>query len=232
MKSTVLNGLFYHRHLLLWAAFLHFGAFAIYIRAGSSCPGFSSVPAFIELSLPAGAWFWTSNVLVAKPLFYLHTSVKYKVEIDLLNMFWTKQCLFKVICEEFNFIEIPLQHGCSHVNLLYIFRTPFPRNTSGWLLLQLVFCLFINSCSLHEGANLEKKYLLDKRCSWIESIFLYKNISAIFLVCSSVKAINSEVVPNLSKVFIIIYSRIRVPSESKNRNSLAYKKEPALQMCS
>ena len=180
MKSTVLNGLFYHRHLLLWAPFLHFGAFAIYMRAGSSCPGFSSVPAFIELSLPAGAWFWTSNVLVAKPLFYLHTSVKYKVEIDLLNTFWTKQCLFKVICEEFNFIEIPLQHGCSHVNLLHIFRTPFPRNTSVWLLLQLVFCLFINSCSLHEGANLEKKYLLDKRCSWIESIFLYKNISAIF----------------------------------------------------
>ena len=180
MKSTVLNGLFYHRHLLLWAPFLHFGAFAIYMRAGSSCPGSSSVPAFIELSLPAGAWFWTSNVLVAKPLFYLHTSVKYKVEIDLLNMFWTKQCLFKVICEEFNFIEIPLQHGCSHVNLLHIFRTPFPRNTSGWLLLQLVFCLFINSCSLHEGANLQKKYLRDKRCSCIESIFLYKKISAVF----------------------------------------------------
>ena len=134
-------GFFTHRHLLLWAPFLHFGAFAIYMRAGSSCPGSSSVPAFIELSLPAGAWFWTSNVLVAKPLFYLHTSVKYKVEIDLLNMFWTKQCLFKVICEEFNFIEIPLQHGCSHVNLLHIFRTPFPRNTSGWLLLQCTsFC--------------------------------------------------------------------------------------------
>ena len=34
-----------------------------------------------------------------------------------------------------NFIEIALRHGCSPVNLLYIFRKPFPRNTSGWLYL-------------------------------------------------------------------------------------------------
>ena len=36
-----------------------------------------------------------------------------------------------------NFIEIALRHGCSPVNLLHIFRTPFPRNTSGWLLLKI-----------------------------------------------------------------------------------------------
>ena len=34
-----------------------------------------------------------------------------------------------------NFIEIALRHGCSPVNLLHIFRTPFLRNTYGWLLL-------------------------------------------------------------------------------------------------
>ena len=34
-----------------------------------------------------------------------------------------------------NFIEITLWHGCSAVNLLNILRTPFLRNTSGWLLL-------------------------------------------------------------------------------------------------
>ena len=34
------------------------------------------------------------------------------------------------------FTEITLRHGCSPVNLLHIFRTPFPENTSGWLLLQ------------------------------------------------------------------------------------------------
>ena len=35
-----------------------------------------------------------------------------------------------------NFIEITLQHGYSPVKLLHIFRTPFPRNTSGGLLLK------------------------------------------------------------------------------------------------
>ena len=35
-----------------------------------------------------------------------------------------------------NFIEITIQHGCSPVNLLHIFRTPFPKNTSAWLLLK------------------------------------------------------------------------------------------------
>ena len=33
------------------------------------------------------------------------------------------------------FIEIALRHGCSPVNLLLIFRTPFAKNISGWLLL-------------------------------------------------------------------------------------------------
>ena len=34
------------------------------------------------------------------------------------------------------FIEIALRHGCSPVHLLHIFRTPFSRNISGWLLLR------------------------------------------------------------------------------------------------
>ena len=29
-----------------------------------------------------------------------------------------------------NFIEITLRHGCSPVNLLHIFRTPFAKKTS------------------------------------------------------------------------------------------------------
>ena len=37
---------------------------------------------------------------------------------------------------DFNKVEIALRHWCSPVNLLRIFRTPFPRNTSGWLLLK------------------------------------------------------------------------------------------------
>ena len=34
-----------------------------------------------------------------------------------------------------NFIEIAFRHGCSPVHLLLIFKTPFPKNTSGGLLL-------------------------------------------------------------------------------------------------
>ena len=37
-----------------------------------------------------------------------------------------------------NFIEIAFQHGCSPVNLLHIFRTHFPKNTSGRLRLDIV----------------------------------------------------------------------------------------------
>ena len=37
-----------------------------------------------------------------------------------------------------NFIEITLWHGCSPINFLHIFRTPFPKYTSRQLLLMLV----------------------------------------------------------------------------------------------
>ena len=37
----------------------------------------------------------------------------------------------------YNFIEISLQHGYSPVNLLHIFRTPFPKNNSERMLLEL-----------------------------------------------------------------------------------------------
>ena len=40
----------------------------------------------------------------------------------------------KLLC---NFIEIPVRHGYSPVNVLHIFRTPFLKNTSGWLLLPI-----------------------------------------------------------------------------------------------
>ena len=35
-----------------------------------------------------------------------------------------------------DFIEIVLRHGCSPVNLLHIFGTPFPKDISGRLLLK------------------------------------------------------------------------------------------------
>ena len=47
-----------------------------------------------------------------------------------------------------NFTEIALWHGYSPANLLHIFRTPFPKNTSGRLLL--------NQLTKHE--KYEEKY--------------------------------------------------------------------------
>ena len=45
----------------------------------------------------------------------------------------------KLLCK---FIEATLRHGCSPVNLLHIFRTPFYKNTSGGLLLLAVIPIF------------------------------------------------------------------------------------------
>ena len=46
----------------------------------------------------------------------------------------------KLLC---NFIEIALRHGSSPVNLLHIFRVPFPKNTSGRLLLKQPSVVFL-----------------------------------------------------------------------------------------
>ena len=43
----------------------------------------------------------------------------------------------KLLC---NFVEITLRYGCSPVNLLHIFITPFSKNNSGWLLLYISLC--------------------------------------------------------------------------------------------
>ena len=40
------------------------------------------------------------------------------------------------ISTKLHFIEIALRHGCFPVNLMHIFRTSFPKNTSGWLLVK------------------------------------------------------------------------------------------------
>ena len=48
----------------------------------------------------------------------------------------------KLLC---NFIEMTLRHGCFPVNLLHIFRTPFPKNTSGGLLLKIHHRCFAES---------------------------------------------------------------------------------------
>ena len=48
-------------------------------------------------------------------------------------------CDFNKVALLCNFIEIALRHACSPVYLLHIFRTPFPMNPYGRLLLYLRF---------------------------------------------------------------------------------------------
>ena len=43
-----------------------------------------------------------------------------------------------------NFTEITLWHECSPENLLHIFRTPFPKNNTGRLLLVVAYVVNMN----------------------------------------------------------------------------------------
>ena len=63
----------------------------------------------------------------------------------------------KLLC---NFIEIAFRQWCSPVNLLYIFKTPFPKNTSGWLLLEHLFLQ--NTCGGCFWIMVAIKHLLKK----------------------------------------------------------------------
>ena len=55
-----------------------------------------------------------------------------------------------------NFIEIALRHGCFPVNLMYIFRVPFLKSTSGWLLL-IFFDEILSKyqCGFRKGFNVQ-----------------------------------------------------------------------------
>ena len=75
-----------------------------------------------------------------------------------------------------NFIEVILRHGCFPVNLLHNFRTPFLKNTSGWLLLQIVILkvLFINSLK-QELVYTNSKWKIVKFCWSFWSVNYLKN---------------------------------------------------------
>ena len=67
-----------------------------------------------------------------------------------------------------NFTEIALQHRCFPVNLLHIFRTPFPKKTSGRLLMK-------SQCQ--DKLNGECKMDLSQRmdfCHWL--VYLFENL--------------------------------------------------------
>ena len=86
----------------------------------------------------------------------------------------------KLLC---NFIEIILWHGWSPINMLDIFRTPFPRNTSGWLLLYFwntVSFFYRNSAASTLILNLLHKFMPEKH--FFFSTFVNTQLVKVFLV--------------------------------------------------
>ena len=81
-------------------------------------------------------------------LYYLHPakSRSSPPEVFLKKVFWKytvnlqenthAEVWFQKSC-----FQITFRHGCSPVNLLHIFRTSFPKNTSGWPLMKAVYQL-------------------------------------------------------------------------------------------
>ena len=84
-----------------------------------------------------------------------------------------------------SFIGITFRHGCSPVKLLHIFKTPFPNNTSGGLLLLgvfhfLVFC----KCSFNHGdiKNFHDCYTCTSKPGRNWFLYLYKVYHSWFLL--------------------------------------------------
>ena len=64
----------------------------------------------------------------------------------------------------FNFIEIALWHGCSPVDFLYIFRTLFPRNTSGGLYLDFDWTFLLHKIWMLKLGKKLQIANIDKAC--------------------------------------------------------------------
>ena len=73
-----------------------------------------------------------------------------------------------------NFIEITLRHGCSSVNLWHIFRIPFTKNASGWLLLYTAHAFLL------PGKEFIDCFLLD---TWLKGIWMVFIFFFGLLVC-------------------------------------------------
>ena len=85
-----------------------------------------------------------------------------------------------------NFIEIALRHGCSPVNLLHISRTPFPRNTSGWLLLEIGFFKILKFDRLLFRFKFISSLPLEIRRKFLANHFEFRVLhsTSVFLQCS------------------------------------------------
>ena len=114
-----------------------------------------------------------------------------------------------------NSIEITLRYGCSTVNLLHIFRTPFPRNTYGGLL------VIFESDPVDTGRklNVHKTFrrlfggdsanflLCFVKCERQKSIFflpIRKDNSILLRVVDLFKFLKQVPLPTLAVVFFVV----------------------------
>ena len=111
-----------------------------------------------DVHLEGNFYFHSLSLLLETEIFYrcritfFYKWLKAAFRSNHPEVFWRKGVL--KICSKFtgeptcrsaisikllsNFIEIALRHGCSPVNLLHIFRTPFLKITFEWLLLNWI----------------------------------------------------------------------------------------------
>ena len=77
------------------------------------------------------SFFLTNDLMIKVADKLISSQIK---GVKFRKMIW-KVSQISLNSEAASFIETALRHVCSPVNLLHIFRIPFPKNTSGWLLL-------------------------------------------------------------------------------------------------
>ena len=112
-----------------------------------------------------------------------------------------------------NVIDITFQRGCSSINLLHIFRTPFSKNTSIWLLLQNVslglVIISLPSWKHWNNNHLDKTFgqlFLPKQ----KDTFSIKTLDILLIHCKNCAKIPSELFDSASEgcIKIICLSRL------------------------
>ena len=119
------------------------------------------------------------------------------------------KCDFNKVALHCIFIEIILPHGCSPVNLQHIFRTPFPQNTSGRLLLRINYRL--PEATIDTRESWTKPFKTDNSCD--KNCKSYEIFSS-KLYFASEKPRNLLEIVNSYKIFLI-FKQKEVLSEAK-----------------
>ena len=94
-----------------------------------------------------------------------------------------------------SFIKVTHRHGCSPLILQHIFRTPFSKNTSGWLLLEIGFKGFFSIESLYFRRNIALHLIFSEIFNIqgyletnLKDLLRHNHIGIAFLECWHVEA--------------------------------------------